>query len=108
MTKSIKFDRYRFVVNLNLIVRYGWEPEINVKCKNGKSFTIIAYADWIDVYSENNNFVKKVKDVNELFDVIPAENILSVIDDCGLDYSVDWSDRILIEDGQLYLYPENK
>lgn len=64
---------------------------------------IVAYSDWIDIYDENNDLLKTVQKINELFDVIPEENILSAIDDFGLDYSEDLSDKMLIEDGKLYL-----
>ena len=63
----------------------------------------MAYSDWIDIYDENNDLLKTVQKINELFDVIPEENILSAVDDFGLDYSEDLSDKMLIEDGKLYL-----
>ena len=103
MAKSVAFDRQRFVYNLNLMVQYGWEPEIDIKCKDGKTCGIVAYSDWIDIYDENNDLLKTVQKINELFDVIPEENILSAVDDFGLDYSEDLSDKMLIEDGKLYL-----
>ena len=103
MAKSVAFDRQRFVYNLNLMVQYGWEPEIDIKCKDGKTRGIVAYSDWIDIYDENNDLLKTVQKINELFDVIPEENILSAIDDFELDYSEDLSGKMLIEDGKLYL-----
>ena len=62
----------------------------------------------LDVYlfhqsiAEYTSTLKTVQKINELFDVIPEENILSAIDDFGLDYSEDLSDKMLIEDGKLY------
>lgn len=108
MTSSVVFDKQKFVYNINLMLQYGWEPEINFECKDGRTRGIVAYSCWIDIYDENNKFVKKVKDVNELFNIIPAENIITAIDDCGLNYSEDLSDRMIIEGGQLYLIPKNK
>lgn len=103
MTKSVAFNKRRFVYNLNLMVQYGFEPEIVFECKDGKTRGIVAYSGWIDIYDENNNFVKRVQDINELFDVISAKNIITAIDDCGLNYSEDLSKNILIENGKLYL-----
>ena len=103
MTKNLYFNKQRFVYNLNLMVQYGWEPEIDFECKDGKTRGIVAYSGWIDIFDENNKFLKRVQDVNELFDVISAKNIITAIDDCGLNYSEDLSDRMVIEDGQLYL-----
>ncbi|HIR23551.1 MAG TPA: hypothetical protein IAB32_07190 [Candidatus Scatosoma pullicola] len=108
MAKSSAFNIQRFIFNLNLMVKYGWEPEIDIGCKDGKIFGIVAYADGLDIYDENNNLVKNVIDVKELFDIIPAENILSAVDDYGLNYSEDLSARMLIKDGKLYLSLENK
>ena len=108
MAKSSAFNIQRFIFNLYLMVKYGWEPEIDIGCKDGKIFGIVAYADGLDIYDENNNLVKNVIDVKELFDIIPAENILSAVDDCGLNYSEDLSARMLIKDGKLYLSPENE
>ena len=99
MAKSSAFNIQRFIFNLDLMVKYGWEPEIDIECKDGKIFGIVAYADGLD---------KNVIDVKELFDIIPAENILSAVDDCGLNYSEDLSARMLIKDGKLYLSLENK
>lgn len=103
MTKSVAFNKRRFIFNLNLMVQYGFEPEIDFECKDGKTRGIVAYSGWIDIYDENNNFVKRVQDINELFDVISAKNIITAIDDCGLNYSEDLSKNILIENGKLYL-----
>ena len=61
------------------------------------------YSGCIDICVENNYFVKRVQDINELFDVISAKNIITAIDDCGLNYSEDLSKNILIENGKLYL-----
>ena len=103
MTKSVAFNKRRFIFNLNLMVQYGFEPEIDFECKDGKTRGIVAYSGWIDIYDENNNFVKRVQDINELFDVISAKNIITAIDDCGLNYYEDLSKNRLIENGKLYL-----
>lgn len=97
------FDKQNFIHNLNLMVNYGWEPEIDLECKDGKVRGIVAYRDWIDVYDENYNHIKKIKETDELFDIIPAETIISAIDDFGLDYSEDLSDTLIIEDGELHI-----
>ncbi len=108
MTKKLSFNKQRFAYNLNLMVQYGWEPEIDFECKDGKTRGIVAYSDWIDIFDENNNFVKRVQDVNELFEFIPAKNIITAIDDLGLNYSEDLADRMTIDDGQLYLIPKSR
>ncbi len=108
MTINLSFNKQRFVYNLNLMVQYGWEPEIVFECKDGKTRGVVAYSGWIDIYDDNNNFVKRVQDINELFDVISAKNIITAIDNCGLNYSEDLSDRMIIDDGQLYLIPKSK
>lgn len=107
MTKKLTFNKQRFIYNLNLMVQYGWEPEIDIECKDGKIRGIVAYSDWIDIYDENNELIKSIKDVHELFDVIPEENIITAIDDWGVNYSEDLSDRMVIHDGRLYLAPKN-
>lgn len=108
MSTNLSFNKQRFVYNLNLMVQYGWEPEIVFECKDGKTRGVVAYSGWIDIYDDNNNFVKRVQDINELFDVISAKNIITAIDNCGLNYSEDLSDRMIIDDGQLYLIPKSK
>lgn len=108
MTTNLSFNKQRFVYNLNLMVQYGWEPEIVFECKDGKTRGVVAYSGWIDIYDDNNNFVKRVQDINELFDVISAKNIITAIDNCGLNYSEDLSDRMIIDDGQLYLILKSK
>ncbi len=108
MKKNATFNKQRFVYNLNLMIQYGWEPEIDFECKDGKTRGIIAYSDWIDIYDENCHIVKRVKNVHELFNVISEEDIIAAIDDCGLNYSEDLSDIMTIEDGQLYLTPKSK
>ncbi len=77
--------------------------KLSLNGKDGETRGIVAYSGWIDIYDENNNFVKRVQDINELFDVISAKNIITAIDDCGLNYSEDLSKNILIENGKLYL-----
>lgn len=97
------FDKQRFIYNLSIMTRYGWEPEIDIECKDGKTRGIVAYGDWLDIYDENHNIIKRIKNIKELFEVIPAETIVSAVDVLGLDYSEDLSDRMLIHDGKLYL-----
>lgn len=97
------FDKQRFINNLSIMIQYGWEPEIDIACKDGKTRGIVAYSNWIDIFDEDNNFVKSVGTIDKLFEIIPAESIVSAVDGFGLDYSEDLSAKMLIQDGKLYL-----
>ncbi len=97
------FDKQRFINNLSIMIQYGWESEIDIACKDGKTRGIVAYSDWIDIFDEDNNFVKSVGTIDDLFEIIPAESIVSAVDGFGLDYSEDLSAKMLIHDGKLYL-----
>ena len=104
--KNNEFDSQKFIFNVKLMVKYGWEPEIDIKCKDGQNYGLIAYSDWVDFYIEDD-FVRRIRDITELFDIIPAESILFAIDDLGLNYSKDLSDRITIVDGELWVEPKD-
>lgn len=110
--KNNEFDSQKFIFNVKLMVKYDWEPEIDIKCKDGQNYGLIAYSDGADVYFEDDDFVqmdfvRRIRDITELFDIIPAESILFAIDDLGLDYSKDLSDRITIVDGELWVEPKD-
>ena len=112
LMKNNEFNSQKFIFNVKLMVKYGWEPEIDIKCKDGQNYGLIAYSDGADVYFEDDDFVqmdfvRRIRDITELFDIIPAESILFAIDDLGLDYSKDLSDRITIVDGELWVEPKD-
>ncbi len=102
MDEIKRFDRQRFTDNVNLMIGYGWEPEIDIECKDGKAYGIIAYSFGVDFFDADNKFIKRLEDIADLFGIISEEDILSATDEFGLDLSDDIGSHILILDGKLY------
>ena len=54
----MKYSPQLFIKNIEYLVEYGCEPEIELILQNDKKFFIIAYEDFIDFYDENGNYEK--------------------------------------------------
>lgn len=96
------FDRQQFINNVKLMVRYDWEPEIDIECKDGKAYGIIAYSFGIDLFDADNKLIKRLDDIADLFELISENDISSATDEFGTDFADDIDSHTLILDGKLY------
>ena len=95
------------IKNIEYLIQYGSEPEIQIILNNGKKIFIIAYEDFIDFYDENNNY-QKFNNMREATQKIDFANIRSVENFCGLDFSRPIQEQSLPVDGVLYLTSQEK
>ena len=93
-----------FIKNIEYLVKYGGEPEIEIIMKDGKKFFIIAYEDFIDFYDENDNY-QKLDNIKQAVEKIDFANILDIIEDGGMDLSRPIEEQSMLVDGELWLTP---
>ena len=93
-----------FIKNIEYLVKYGGEPEIEIIMKDGKKIFIIAYEDFIDFYDENDNY-QKLDNIKQAVEKIDFANILDIIEDGGMDLSRSIEEQSMLVDGKLFLTP---
>ena len=97
-------DATSFIKNIEYLVKYGGEPEIEIIVKDGKKIFIIAYEDFIDFYDENDNY-QKLDNIKQAVEKIDFANILDIIEDGGMDLSRPIEEQSMLVDGKLFLTP---
>ena len=93
-----------FIKNIEYLVKYGEEPEIEIIMKDSKKIFIIAYEDFIDFYDENDNY-QKLDNIKQAVEKIDFANILDIIEDGGMDLSRPIEEQSMLVDGKLFLMP---
>ncbi len=93
-----------FIKNIEYLVKYGGEPEIEIIMKDDKKIFIIAYEDFIDFYDKNDNY-QKLDNIRQAVEKIDFTNILDIIEDGGMDLSRPMEEQSILVDGKLYLTP---
>ena len=100
----MKYYPELFIENIEYLVKYGYEPEIEIIMKDSKKIFIIAYEDFIDFYDENDNY-QKLDNIKQAVKKIDFLNILDIIEDGGMDLSRPIEEQSVLVDGQLWLTP---
>ena len=103
-TPILKYLPKLFIKNIEYLVKYGGEPEIETIMKDGKKISIIAYEDFIDFYDENDNY-QKLDNIKQAVEKIDFANILDIIEDSGMDLSRPIEEQSMLVDGELWLTP---
>ncbi|MBE5731387.1 MAG: hypothetical protein E7350_05535 [Clostridiales bacterium] len=93
-----------FIKNIEYLVTYGVEPEIEIIMKGDKKIFIIAYADFIDFYDENDNH-QKLDNIKQAVERIDFAKILDIIEYGGMDLSRPIEEQSMLVDGELWLTP---
>ena len=91
-----------FIKNIEYLVKYDREPEIEIIMKDDKKIFIIAYEDFIDFYDENDNY-KKLDNIKQAVEKIDFANILNIIENGGVDLSRPIEEQSILVDGKLYI-----
>ncbi len=99
---GINYSPERFIKNIEYLVKYGGEPEIEIIMKDDKKIFIIAYEDFIDFYDENDNY-EKLDNIRQAVERIDFSNILDIIEDGGMDLSRPIEEQSMLVDGKLYI-----
>ena len=100
----MKYSSELFIKNIEYLVKYGSEPEIEIIMKGDKKIFIIAYEGFIDFYDENDNY-QKLDNIKQAVERIDFLNILDIIEDGGMDLSRPIEEQSILVDGQLWLTP---
>ena len=104
----MKYSPELFIKNIEYLIKYGCEPEIEIALQNDKKFFIIAYEDFIDFYDENRNY-QKFCNIREASQKIDFAKIGSISEyGGGIDFSRPIQEQSLLVDGVLYLTPQEK
>ena len=93
-----------FIKNIEYLVKYGGEPEIEIIMKDSKKIFIIAYEDFIDFYDKNDNY-QKLDNIKQAVKKIDFSNIIDIIEDGGMDLSRPIEEQSMLVDGELWLTP---
>lgn len=102
----MKYSPQLFITNIEYLVQYGCEPEIEIALQNDKKIFIIAYEEFIDFYDENGNY-QKFCNMREATQKIDFAKIGS-IEYGGIDFCRPIEEQSLVVDGVLYLTPQEK
>ena len=69
----MKYSSELFIKNIEYLIKYGGEPEIEIIMKGDKKFFIIAYEDFIDFYDENDNLITSLSPIQV---VAPTDKVI--------------------------------
>ena len=68
------YSKKVFAHNIEVLVKYNWEPELEIYLTNGQRVMIIVYRDFIEYINENGNCLK-FKDIKDMFRIIKWKKI---------------------------------
>ena len=94
-----KYSKQLFYDNINYLVSYDDEPEVDLLTKNGKTCFVIAYKNSCDFYDEANNYHKLSK-IEEIENFISFDDIVDIQGDF-VDFNRDVREQSNVVDGKL-------
>ena len=97
-----KYSKTIFIKNVKILLKYDWEPEIEITLTNGKKFLVIAYRNFIDVVDACGSSIR-INSIKEIFDKFEWKQIKSIKELDGFDFSIPIEKQSVIIDGKLLL-----
>ena len=101
-----KYSKQLFYDNINYLVSYDDEPEVDLLTKNGKTCFVIAYKNFCDFYDEANN-CHKLSKIEEIENFISFDDIVDIQGDF-VDFNVDVREQSNVVDGKLMFKIKSK
>lgn len=87
---------------LELLLKYNWEPEIEINFNNGQTILIVAYKTFIDFFYDNGD-CSKFDNIKRALKEIKWNQIKTISDYDGVDFAVPIRKYAKIVDGKLWL-----
>ena len=97
---EMKYDKQIFIGNINLLVKYNYEPEITIILKNNEKIFLIAYKEYIDLTLPSNEIIT-LKSINELFNYIDINDVAEIQDD--IDHQFPIETQSIVVDNELWI-----
>ncbi len=99
-----KYNVELFYRNIEYVISFDWEPEIELYDKYANKYFLIAYKDFCDFYDKDGNYIK-LNSIREIEKYVSLEDIVD-IHDYGVSPSIDYSRKIeeqtIVADGKLW------
>lgn len=99
---TMKYSPELFIKNIEYLVNYGYEPEIEITLHNDNRIFIIAYKEFVDYYDKNDNY-QKFFSIREAVEKIDFTRVLSINDYSNIDLSRPIEEQSMLIDGVLWI-----
>ena len=100
---QMKYNPEIFFNNIEYVISYDGEPEIEIYDRYGNLYFLIAYKEFCDFYDKDGNY-HKLESIRNIVDYVDISDIID-IHDYGLtpsiDYSRDIKEQTNVIDGKL-------
>ena len=96
---QMKYNPELFFNNIEYIISYDNEPEIELYDRHGNLYFLIAYKEFCDFYDKDGNY-HKLKSIRNIVDYVDMSDIID-IHDYGLTPSRDIKEQTNVIDGKL-------
>ena len=100
---QMKYNPEIFFNNIEYVISYDDEPEIEIYDRHGNLYFLIAYKEFCDFYDKDGNY-HKLESIRNIVDYVDISDIID-IHDYGLtpsiDYSRDIKEQTNVIDGKL-------
>ena len=105
----MKYSSTLFIKNVEYLIQYGCEPEIEIFLENAKKIFIIAYKDFVELYDENGNY-QEFCNIREAIEKIDFKKISSINEHGGdgINFARPVQEQSLLVDGVLYISPKKQ
>ena len=100
-----KYKKSVFKKNIEVLLKYDWEPEIELTMQDGNKLFITVYKDFIDVF-DDPVYCRRVKNINQLLVEIKWSQISKIKELNGVDFTLPIEKQSIIIDGILWLNGE--
>lgn len=97
-----KYSKEIFIHNIEVLVKYNWEPEVEIVFIDKKKILIIAYKDFVDYINENREYVK-FENIRVALSVIKWDEIEIINSLGGIDFSIPIEKQSVVDNGKLWL-----
>lgn len=96
------YSKEIFIHSIEILVKYNWEPEVEIFFINKKKIMIIAYKDFVDYINENRECVK-FQNIRVALSVIKWEEIEIINSLDGIDFLIPIEKQSVVYNGELWL-----
>ena len=100
---QMKYNPELFFNNIEYVISYDDEPEIELYDRHGNLYFLIAYKDFCDFYDKEGNY-HKLESIRNIVDYVDMSDIIDIHDyghTPSIDYSRDIKEQTNVIDGKL-------
>lgn len=96
------YSRSIFIHNIEVLIKYNWEPEVEIFLTNKTRIMIVVYKDFVDYINTEGKCIK-CQNIIEALSLIKWNEIETINSLNGIDFSIPIERQSIFLDGVLWL-----